>query len=35
MTREKLLNQIAAYIPYNEQEAADRELNPALDTGPR
>ena len=26
MTREKLLNQIAAYIPYNEQEAADREL---------
>ena len=26
MTREKLLNQIAAYIPYNEQEATDREL---------
>ena len=26
MTREKLLNQIAAYIPYNEQETADREL---------
>ena len=26
MTREKLLNQIAAYLPYNEQEAADREL---------
>ena len=26
MKREELLNQIAAYIPYNEQEAADREL---------
>ena len=26
MTHEKLLNQIAAYIPYNEQEATDREL---------
>ena len=26
MKREELLNQIAAYTPYNEQEAADREL---------
>ena len=26
MTREELLSQIAAYTPYNEQEAADKEL---------
>lgn len=31
MNRQKLVSQIRRYVPYNEQEEADKALDPKLD----